>query len=138
MWILIRAVTYSTLFVGFLLVFLPTRVLAWSGITPVPMIGVWQVVGIALASIGGAIALWCILTFVFLGKGTPAPFDPPRRLVICKFIRRALIRSATSRIAFRHRHLLQTYFAKIGSADPGTTIVAGIRGFLRKTSSFSI
>jgi protein-S-isoprenylcysteine O-methyltransferase Ste14 len=28
------------------------------------------------------LALWCIFTFVFVGKGTPAPFDPPRRLVI--------------------------------------------------------
>ena len=28
------------------------------------------------------LALACILTFVFVGKGTPAPFDPPRRLVI--------------------------------------------------------
>jgi protein-S-isoprenylcysteine O-methyltransferase Ste14 len=26
--------------------------------------------------------LWCILTFALVGKGTPAPFDPPRRLVI--------------------------------------------------------
>lgn len=26
-------------------------------------------------------ALWCILTFVRVGHGTPAPFDPPRRLV---------------------------------------------------------
>lgn len=26
--------------------------------------------------------MWCILTFVILGKGTPAPFDPPRRLVV--------------------------------------------------------
>jgi protein-S-isoprenylcysteine O-methyltransferase Ste14 len=28
------------------------------------------------------LALACILTFVFAGKGTPAPFDPPRRLVV--------------------------------------------------------
>ena len=28
------------------------------------------------------IALWCVLMFVFIGKGTPAPFDPPRKLVI--------------------------------------------------------
>ena len=27
-------------------------------------------------------ALTCILTFVFIGGGTPAPFDPPRRLVV--------------------------------------------------------
>ena len=24
----------------------------------------------------------CVLTFALLGRGTPAPFDPPRRLVI--------------------------------------------------------
>lgn len=81
MWVLIRAVTYSALFIGFLLVFLPARVLSRSGITPIPAIGVWQIFGMLLAGVGGAIALWCILTFAFLGKGTPAPFDPPRRLV---------------------------------------------------------
>jgi len=35
-----------------------------------------------VASIGAALALWCIFTFATIGKGTPAPFDPPRRLVI--------------------------------------------------------
>jgi protein-S-isoprenylcysteine O-methyltransferase Ste14 len=82
MWVLIRAVTYASLFVGVLLVFLPARVLSWSGINPIPMIGVWQVVGMLVAAAGAAVALWCILTLVILGKGTPAPFDPPRRLVV--------------------------------------------------------
>lgn len=82
MWVLIRAVTYASLFIGLVLVFLPARVLSWSGITPIPMIGAWQVVGMMVAGLGAAIALWCILTFVILGKGTPAPFDPPRRLVV--------------------------------------------------------
>jgi len=31
---------------------------------------------------GGALALWCILAFATIGKGTPAPFDPPRQLVV--------------------------------------------------------
>src|SRR5262249_25995077 len=35
-----------------------------------------------ITAIGAALAFWCILTFVFVGKGTAAPFDPPRRLVI--------------------------------------------------------
>ena len=35
-----------------------------------------------MVTIGTAIALWCVLMFVFIGKGTPAPFDPPRKLVI--------------------------------------------------------
>ncbi|MGD0057954.1 MAG: isoprenylcysteine carboxylmethyltransferase family protein [Verrucomicrobiia bacterium] len=82
MWVIIRAVTYAALFIGFVLVFLPACVLSWSGITPVPVIGVWQVLGMVVTGVGGAIALWCVVTFVFVGKGTPAPFDPPRRLVV--------------------------------------------------------
>jgi protein-S-isoprenylcysteine O-methyltransferase Ste14 len=35
-----------------------------------------------LAGSGAALALACISTFVFVGRGTPAPFDPPRRLVV--------------------------------------------------------
>lgn len=31
---------------------------------------------------GAALAAMCIFTFVFVGRGTPAPFDPPRQLVI--------------------------------------------------------
>jgi len=35
-----------------------------------------------IVGIGTAIALWCVLVFVFIGKGTPAAFDPPRKLVV--------------------------------------------------------
>jgi protein-S-isoprenylcysteine O-methyltransferase Ste14 len=35
-----------------------------------------------LGASGAALALACILTFAFVGRGTPAPFDPPRRLVV--------------------------------------------------------
>src|SRR6185503_89742 len=31
--------------------------------------------------IGGAVAAWCIGAFIVRGHGTPALFDPPRRLV---------------------------------------------------------
>lgn len=82
MWVFIRAVTYATAFIAFVLVFLPARVLSWSGITTIPVIGMWQVLGMILAGAGAAIALSCILAFIFIGKGTPAPFDPPRRLVV--------------------------------------------------------
>lgn len=81
MFVLARAVTYSTLFIGLLLIFLPARILAAAGVGWPGWFGVWQAVGIVLGSAGAALALWCILTFVFVGRGTPAPFDPPRRLV---------------------------------------------------------
>jgi len=37
--------------------------------------------GVVLALAGGALALWCVVTFVTAGEGTPAPFDAPRRFV---------------------------------------------------------
>ena len=77
-----RAITYATLFVAFLLLYLPSRVLLWSGIVRPATMQAPQIAGIVIASIGAAIALWCIVTFVRIGKGTPAPFDPPRRLVV--------------------------------------------------------
>jgi protein-S-isoprenylcysteine O-methyltransferase Ste14 len=82
MWILLRAVIYATLFIGTLFVFLPSQVLSWSGVTSVPETGVRQILGMILTAAGASLALWCILTFVWVGKGTPAPFDPPRRLVV--------------------------------------------------------
>jgi len=79
---LIRALTYSTLFIGFLLVFLPARVLEWSGVMPPAERGPVQIAGIIVGLLGAALAIWCILTFSLVGRGTPAPFDPPRRLVV--------------------------------------------------------
>jgi protein-S-isoprenylcysteine O-methyltransferase Ste14 len=37
--------------------------------------------GIAIALPGALLTAWCVLTFVTRGRGTPAPFDPPRRFV---------------------------------------------------------
>jgi protein-S-isoprenylcysteine O-methyltransferase Ste14 len=82
MFVLARAVTYATLFVGVLLVFLPGQVLTRSGITPPAGVGPPEIAGMAVGLAGAVLALWSILAFVFIGKGTPAPFDPPRRLVV--------------------------------------------------------
>jgi protein-S-isoprenylcysteine O-methyltransferase Ste14 len=45
-------------------------------------VGAAQIAGAALVLAGGAIDLWCVLAFAVQGRGTPAPFDPPRRLVV--------------------------------------------------------
>ena len=82
MFVFARAATYSVLFIGLLLVFLPGRILASTGIIQPATIGAWQVVGMLLGASGGALALTCIVTFVVVGRGTPAPFDPPRQLVV--------------------------------------------------------
>ena len=80
--VLIRAITYATLFIGFLLIFLPARVLSSSGITRPLVIGPAQIAGAVIGAGGALLALWCIATFIVIGRGTPAPFDPPRNLVL--------------------------------------------------------
>ena len=80
--VLVRAVTYAALFIGFVLVYLPSRFLSWSGVVAPAAIGAPQVTGMFVVAIGTAIALCCVFTFVFIGEGTPAPFDPPRKLVV--------------------------------------------------------
>lgn len=62
--------------------FVPGRILERSGIVRPAQLGAAGYAGIALAVVGGGLALWCILTFVVVGRGTPAPFDPPRKLVV--------------------------------------------------------
>ena len=80
--VLARAVTYSVLFIGFLLILLPGQVLQRWGMVRPAGIGPIEVLGLVIGVAGAALALWCILTFALIGRGTPAPFDPPRRLVI--------------------------------------------------------
>jgi protein-S-isoprenylcysteine O-methyltransferase Ste14 len=82
MFILVRAVVYASLFIAVLLILVPTRIVARYGITTPTRPGTEQVLGLVFVIVGGTLAVSCILTFVFIGRGTPAPFDPPRRLVV--------------------------------------------------------
>jgi protein-S-isoprenylcysteine O-methyltransferase Ste14 len=41
----------------------------------------WWPVGALLIAPGAALYLWCAWAFVTAGQGTPAPVDPPKRLV---------------------------------------------------------
>jgi protein-S-isoprenylcysteine O-methyltransferase Ste14 len=82
MFVLARALTYATLFVSFLLVFLPGWILTATGIEQPAAMRAPQAAGLLIGVAGAALAASSMLTFVFIGKGTPAPFDPPPRLVV--------------------------------------------------------
>jgi hypothetical protein len=108
MFVVFRAITYAALFIGFLLIYLPARLLASAGIARPLTIAAPQIAGIIAGSIGASLALWCIFTFATIGKGTPAPFDPPRKLVIrgpYRFVRNPVHRRRPSFI--RRRAVLQ-------------------------------
>src|SRR5262245_59880011 len=78
MFALTRELTYAALFVGFVLVFLPAQVVDIEA----PPTGGAQIVGATVVVAGLGIALWCVMAFGLVGEGTPAPFDPPRKLVV--------------------------------------------------------
>ena len=44
--------------------------------------GPLRVVAIALFVLGGSIYAWCVWDFATFGRGTPAPIDAPKKLVV--------------------------------------------------------
>lgn len=78
--VILRAVFYSAAFI---------LLWAWLAVLVRPFdarlaftVPTWiRPLGWALSLAGALLALWCISTFVARGRGTPAPFDPPREFV---------------------------------------------------------
>ncbi len=77
----LRSAFFATLFVSLWTWFIP-RWLARGELHPQ-----WNVPAIILMAIGAAIMLRCVWDFSWTGRGTPAPWDPPRRLVIAGLYR---------------------------------------------------
>ena len=44
--------------------------------------GIAALPAVIVFAIGAAIYFWCLWDFATFGRGTPAPIDPPRRLVV--------------------------------------------------------
>jgi len=82
MLILLRALTYATLFVAVFLVVIPRGILTASVYVGSDYVSLWDIAGLPIVALGFALVLWCLVTFAFVGRGTAAPFDPPRKLVI--------------------------------------------------------
>ena len=73
---LVRSLIVAPLFVSLWLYFLP-RWFAGQHVFEDP-----RPLGWIIVAVGAFIGVPCVLAFAWRGLGTPAPFDPPRRLVI--------------------------------------------------------
>jgi protein-S-isoprenylcysteine O-methyltransferase Ste14 len=69
------------LFPGIADVLLPGLILLGLKKLDFAAIGAWQIVGLVLIAFGLFLVAWVCQAFVRGGKGTPAPFDPPRHFV---------------------------------------------------------
>ena len=78
--VILRAALYASAFV-LLWAWLAASVQPLDARLPF-LIPAWaRPLGWPLVVMGALLALWCIVTFVARGRGTPAPFDPPREFV---------------------------------------------------------
>jgi len=80
----LRSTVYGACALWFGLYFIPTRIGAVGAAVPGQSSGAggWRMLGAVPLILGAALCVVCVYTFAWKGRGTPAPFDPPRRLVI--------------------------------------------------------
>ena len=84
-WALTRAAVAAALFIWAFAIYVPSRLgmfhlaVDFSGWRALRLLGLLPLLA------GAILVLSCIFDFAWTGRGTPAPFDPPRRLVVRGF-----------------------------------------------------
>jgi protein-S-isoprenylcysteine O-methyltransferase Ste14 len=75
----VRGLVYSAAFIG---LWAWLAVMARGHDARLPSLPLWlRPAGVALCAAGMLVAALCIAAFITRGRGTPAPFDPPREFV---------------------------------------------------------
>ena len=80
--VVFKTLIFTVLVPGTVTVVVPYRLLS-SGVKLLSIeIGVFRILGLVPILLGALIYLWCAWDFTFVGRGTPAPIDPPKELVV--------------------------------------------------------
>ncbi len=80
--VIIKTLVFTLLLPGVFLVLVPYFLLSVSGDGFTVDIGSFRYFGVLPVLLGILIYIQCAWSFVSLGKGTPAPVDPPKELVV--------------------------------------------------------
>ena len=77
--LLVRTVVFAVLVPATVIVYVPWLILGASH--DMFVLEWWRLLGLVPLLAGLAVLFWCFAGFIIEGRGTPAPYDPPRRLV---------------------------------------------------------
>ena len=80
--VLLRTIIFTFLVPGTVTILIPYWLLSSRSAPPPIQLGSFRYFGALPISIGAAIYFWCAWDFTFAGRGTPAPIDPPKELVV--------------------------------------------------------
>ncbi|RME45188.1 MAG: isoprenylcysteine carboxylmethyltransferase family protein [Deltaproteobacteria bacterium] len=78
--LLLKNLLFTFVIPGTVAVYVPVRLARWLGRTLCE--GALFPLAIVAFALGGGIYLWCLWDFATVGRGTPAPIDAPKRLVV--------------------------------------------------------
>ena len=80
LWLLLKNLLFTVFVPGVVAVYVPLRLVSATQARPVSGILFW--IGIAMLAIGGLLYVACTWQFAVRGRGTPAPVDPPKVVVV--------------------------------------------------------
>jgi protein-S-isoprenylcysteine O-methyltransferase Ste14 len=78
----LKTLIFTVLVPGTVAVLIPYRLASSPAARGSMPLGNFRYFGFVLIIAGALIYLWCAWDFAFAGKGTPAPIDPPKELVV--------------------------------------------------------
>jgi protein-S-isoprenylcysteine O-methyltransferase Ste14 len=78
----IKTLLWSIFAPGTITVLVPYLLLSSQQVSTRIELSQFRYLGLIPILVGAAIYVWCAWSFTFIGKGTPAPFDPPKELVV--------------------------------------------------------
>ena len=93
LWAVLGTLLYLLLLLPFFLIWIPYRILLSPERIYTFDIGVFRYLGLVPIALGAIIYVFCSLSFVFIGKGTPIPFTPTKELIVTglyRFVRNPL------------------------------------------------
>jgi protein-S-isoprenylcysteine O-methyltransferase Ste14 len=80
--VIIKTLIFTLFLPGLFLVLVPYILLSSFGDRFAVDIGPIRFIGLIALLFGIFVYIWCAWSFAFKGKGTPAPIDPPKKLVV--------------------------------------------------------